>query len=81
MKKATETTTGKLLGVKTVVQKTSLSASTIRRLEMRGQFPERRRISVGRVAWLESEVDQWLENRSKGFLHLHFRAGKFRTEK
>ena len=45
---------------------TGLSRSTLWRLERRGELPARRRLSAGRVAWLESEISQWLESRSRG---------------
>ena len=43
--------------------KTGLSRSTRWRLEKRGDFPKRIRISPGAVAWRESEIDAWIENR------------------
>ncbi|RWP94231.1 MAG: AlpA family phage regulatory protein [Mesorhizobium sp.] len=30
-----------------------------------GLFPKRRRISPGRVAWLESDIRAWMETRSE----------------
>ena len=33
------------------------------RMEQRGEFPRRRKISPGRVGWLESEVRAWIETR------------------
>lgn len=50
---------------KTLLQKIPLSDVTIWRLEKAGQFPKRRQISPGRVAWLASEVDAWVESRSE----------------
>ena len=38
---------------------TGLSRTTRWRLERRGAFPRRRRISPNGVAWLESEIRQW----------------------
>ena len=40
---------------------TSLSQTTIWRLEHAKKFPRRRKISPGRVGWLMSEVSQWLD--------------------
>ena len=34
------------------------------RLERGGQFPRRITLSPGRVAWLEHEIDAWLEARA-----------------
>ncbi len=43
------------------VQKiTGLSRTTRWRLERDGKFPHRRRISTSAVAWVESEVQDWL---------------------
>lgn len=42
---------------------TQLSDSTIRRLELAGEFPRRRKISAGAVAWIEGEVLEWVESR------------------
>jgi prophage regulatory protein len=38
----------------------------IGRLEDRGEFPKRRLLSPNRVAWLESEVSEWLNTRKLG---------------
>ena len=35
----------------------------IDRLEKAGQFPKRVQLSPNRVAWLESEVEQWFSER------------------
>jgi prophage regulatory protein len=47
-----------------VRRRTALSRSTIWRLEQAGNFPPRRKISARAIAWVESEVEQWI--RSKG---------------
>ena len=47
-----------------VVERTGLSRSTILRREKEGDFPKRRRISVGVVGWLETEIDAWIESRA-----------------
>ncbi len=44
---------------------TGLSRTTRWRLEQRSQFPRRRQISPNAVAWLESEVQEWLEARAE----------------
>lgn len=41
---------------------TGLSYTTIYRLEKAQQFPARRSISEGRVAWLTEEVEEWMRN-------------------
>ncbi len=42
-----------------------LSRSTRWRHERAGIFPKRRRISPNAVAWLESEVQEWLRTRAE----------------
>ena len=44
---------------------TGLSRTTRWRLERDGKFPSRRRISANAVAWLESEVQEWLRERAE----------------
>jgi prophage regulatory protein len=41
-----------------------LSKSTILRMEKRGEFPARRRIG-SKVAWLGSEINQWIEDTAR----------------
>ena len=43
---------------------TGLSRTTRWRLERTNRFPKRRQISPNAVAWLESELTQWLEERA-----------------
>jgi len=42
------------------------SPVTLYELERHGHFPPRRRIGPNRVGWLESEIDDWIQNRTKG---------------
>ena len=42
-----------------------ISDATVWRMERRGEFPRRINVSPGRVAWRRSEIEQWLERRSK----------------
>jgi len=46
-----------------VLQKTGLSNSTLWRLESAGKFPPRRHISAAGVAWLSTEVEEWVMGR------------------
>jgi len=39
------------------------SASHLWRLEYAGQFPQRVRLGGNRVAWLQSEVNSWVESK------------------
>lgn len=45
-----------------VIRRTGLSRETIRRKEMRGEFPTRRKISANVVAWYESDLQSWLRS-------------------
>jgi predicted DNA-binding transcriptional regulator AlpA len=42
---------------------TGLSKVTVWRLEKKGEFPKRVRLSSGAVGWRMSEVMAWLESR------------------
>jgi prophage regulatory protein len=44
-----------------VLEKTSLSESTIWRSVKAGTFPEPRRVGISAVAWLSSEVVVWMQ--------------------
>ena len=46
-----------------VYKLTGLSRTTRWRLEQKGKFPRRRRLSQNAVAWLESEVRTWMASR------------------
>ena len=43
---------------------TGLSRSTRWRLERASQFPRRRSISPGCVAWLRTEIEDWIAERA-----------------
>ena len=53
----------RLLRTKQVSQATGLSRGTIYRLERSACFPRRRRLGLNSVAWVESEVDEWMARR------------------
>lgn len=42
---------------------TGLSRTTLWRMERAGQFPRRRLISPGSVAWVEAEIHEWANAR------------------
>jgi prophage regulatory protein len=46
-------------------RRTSLSRSTIGRLERAGRFPKRCKLSANAVGWLEDEVEAWLRERAE----------------
>lgn len=53
----------RLIRRKEVQAKTGLGASSIYALMKTGEFPQCLNLSERRVAWIESEVDQWITNR------------------
>jgi len=44
---------------------TGLGRSTIYRMEAVGQFPQRLKLGLRAVGWMESEVQAWLTMRAK----------------
>lgn len=56
-----------LLNIAQVCKLTSLSKSSVYRLEEKGMFPQRVRLSVGRVAWRNEDIQQWItQSRTVG---------------
>jgi prophage regulatory protein len=49
---------------KDVVALTGMCYTTIYNLENAGKFPARKQLSVGRVCWIRTEVEAWLNNLS-----------------
>jgi len=52
--------TPELITAREVLDRVPYSANHLRRLEALGEFPKRVQIGPGRVAWLRSEIEQWL---------------------
>ena len=52
-----------MLRLENVKSKTGLSRSTIYRLMDEGRFPHQINLGYRAVAWLESEVDNWLDEK------------------
>jgi predicted DNA-binding transcriptional regulator AlpA len=55
----------RMLKLRDVMARTTLARNTIHEMEVRGEFPKRRRL-VGkgeRVGWLESEIEDWIRSR------------------
>ena len=52
-----------LWSIRFVAERTGLSKATIYRYTVRGLFPPRRHVGPGRVAWLASEVIEWIDSR------------------
>ncbi|WP_192483560.1 MULTISPECIES: helix-turn-helix transcriptional regulator [Cysteiniphilum] len=48
-----------------VVEKTSLSTASIYRLAKEGKFPAPIKLSERSSGWLESDINQWIDNRIK----------------
>lgn len=48
-----------------LVEKLGLSLTTIWRLEKRGDFPSRIRLSINAVGYDLAEIDRWLATREK----------------
>jgi len=60
---ALSTATNRLLSLEQIRHLIPYSASQIYRLERQDRFPRRLRIGPNRVAWLEDEVEAWLQER------------------
>ena len=56
-------TFNRFLSIREVNEMTGLSNVTRWRMEKRSEFPKRRQISPNRVAYLESEVLDWMKSR------------------
>ena len=53
----------RILNSAEVEEVTSLSRSTIWRLERQGRFPRRFQLSDNRVGWLQPEIKDWIASR------------------
>ena len=53
----------RLIKLKEVIEKTSLGRSTIYEFMTQGTFPKQVSLGAKSVAWLESEVDDWIMER------------------
>lgn len=56
----------KLLRYEEVKARVGYSRQHLSRLESRGEFPARVRISAKSTRWLESDVDRWIEEKVRG---------------
>ena len=52
----------RIIRIRTVIDRTSLSRSTIYRQMDKGTFPQQVRISVTGAGWRESEINKWIED-------------------
>lgn len=53
----------KIIRPKDLAELLSVSTVTVWRMEKRGELPKRKKISSRTVGWLESDIQEWLENR------------------
>ena len=51
----------RILKAKEVAERVSISTSQVYRLARDGRFPEPVKITEKRSGWLETEVDQWID--------------------
>jgi len=56
-------TTVHILRRPAVADATGLQKAQIDRLEARGEFPRRRRLSARAVGWRSDEVQEWIDSR------------------
>lgn len=59
-----QTKSSRILREPEVIERTGLSSPTLWRKEKKNDFPRRIKIGANSVGWLESEVDQWIADRS-----------------
>ena len=52
-----------MLRIKEVCALTSLSRTSIYRLEAKGEFPRRVKLSAARVAWPKAAIEAWAASR------------------
>ena len=50
----------RLIKLKTVMDKTGMAKSTIYKYMEAGEFPENVKLTTRSVAWVESEINQWI---------------------
>ncbi len=50
----------RLIKLKTVMDKTGMAKSTIYKYMEAGEFPENVKLTTRSVAWVESEIDEWI---------------------
>lgn len=50
----------RLINIKEVINLTSLKTTAIYTLMKKGEFPQSIKITSDRVAWLESDIEEWI---------------------
>jgi len=56
----------KILNLKEVIEKIGLSTTTIWRLERKGEFPKRIKLSPNRRGWEDTQIQEWMATRPRG---------------
>lgn len=56
----------KILTVIDVEKKLGITRLTMWRLERKGQFPLRIKLTGTKIGWLENELDAWIDKRPRG---------------
>lgn len=56
---------GRIIRLSECAELVGLSASTIRRLEIAGQFPRRVRLTESTIGWRLGEVLEWVSQRAQ----------------
>ena len=51
------------LNIKEVSELLGISVSTINRLIKNGNFPQKRKLSPGRIVFMKFEIDEWIERK------------------
>jgi prophage regulatory protein len=54
-----------MLRLPAVLDLTGLCKEAIRQLELKGEFPRRRKLTARTSAWREDEVREWIDSRPK----------------
>ena len=64
MNKQTDSTPlDRYIGLDEAMRAAGVGRTSLYQMEERGEFPKRRKISKGRIGWLESEIREWLATR------------------
>lgn len=53
----------RFISMKEVMHKTSLARSTIYKYLAEGGFPKSASLGANKVAWLESDIEEWMEEK------------------
>lgn len=53
----------KLIKLKAVMDCTGLARSTVYKFIAEGRFPKPVKLGVRMVAWVESEIEEWMQNK------------------